>query len=88
MKIIRYQLMTKVNSGTEDFPENVQQINDCEIRCDESDLERNIELAKSESYNGKYFVEDFDCGGGGQTQEKRIAELEEALELLLSGVTE
>lgn len=52
--------------------------------------EANEEIAKKEAYNGEYTIED-----DGQpepaaepTQEERIAELEEALELLLSGVTE
>lgn len=52
--------------------------------------EANLEIAKKESYNGEYTVED-----DGQpepvvepTAEQRITELEEALELLLSGVTE
>lgn len=50
--------------------------------------EENEDIAKREAYNGAYSVED-----DGQpeaeakpTQEDRIAELEEALELLLSGV--
>lgn len=49
-----------------------------------------LEIAKKEAYQGKYTVED-----DGQsepvkepTAEERIAELEEALALLLSGVTE
>ena len=52
--------------------------------------EANLEIAKKESYNGEYTVED-----DGQpepvvepTAEQRITELEEALELLLSGVAE
>ena len=52
--------------------------------------EENEGIAKREAYNGEYSVED-----DGQpeaeaepTQEDRIAELEEAMELLLSGVTE
>lgn len=52
--------------------------------------ETNEEIAKKEAYNGEYTIED-----DGQpepavqpTQEERIAELEAALELLLSGVTE
>lgn len=52
--------------------------------------EINEEIAKAEADNGKYTIED-----DGQpepeappTDAERIAELEEALELLLSGVTE
>lgn len=52
--------------------------------------EINEEIAKAEADNGKYTIED-----DGQpepeaepTDAERIAELEEALDLLLSGVTE
>ena len=52
--------------------------------------EANLEIAQKEAYNGAYTIED-----DGQpepvvepTAEQRITELEEALELLLSGVTE
>lgn len=52
--------------------------------------EANEETAKRESHNGEYTIED-----DGQfeleaqpTESERITELEEALELLLSGVTE
>ena len=52
--------------------------------------EINEETAKREAYNGEYTIED-----DGQPEpeitpshEERITELEEALELLLSGVTE
>ena len=52
--------------------------------------EENIAIAEDEAYNGEYFIED-----DGQpepeakpTEAERIAQLEEALALLLSGVTE
>ena len=51
--------------------------------------EENETIARKEAYNGAYRIED-----DGQpeqdvlTQEQRIAELEEALDMLLSGVTE
>lgn len=52
--------------------------------------ESNEEIAKKEAYNGEYTIED-----DGQpepeaphTDAARIAELEEALDMLLSGVTE
>lgn len=53
--------------------------------------EANEEIAKREAYNGEYTIEDDgqpEPETNAQTQEERIAELEEALELLLSGVTE
>ena len=49
--------------------------------------EANEEIVKAEAYNGEYTIED-DEQEEPQTAEQRIAELEEALELLLSGVTE
>lgn len=56
----------------------------------ENPTETDIAQAEAVAYNGEYTIED-----DGQpepvvkpTQEERIAELEEALELLLSGVTE
>ena len=52
--------------------------------------ESNEEIARAEAYNGEYTIED-----DGQpepevslTQEQRIAQLEEALDMLLMGVTE
>ena len=52
--------------------------------------EANEEIAKKEAYNGEYTIEDDGQPEPvpQQTQEERIAELEEALEMLLSGVTE
>ena len=49
--------------------------------------EANEEIAKAEAYNGEYTIEE-DGQEEQQTPEQRIAELEEALALLLSGVTE
>ena len=49
----------------------------------------NEEIAKADAYNGVYEI--FDDGEPeieALTPEQRIAELEEALELLLTGVTE
>ena len=49
--------------------------------------EINEELAKKEAYRGAYTIED-DGPEAIPTDADRIAELEEALALLLSGVTE
>lgn len=49
--------------------------------------EINEEIAKREADNGEYTIEE-DGTFKVQTAEERIAELEEALALLLSGVTE
>lgn len=52
--------------------------------------EANVEIAKSEAYNGEYEI--YDDGQPEPEQPmsdaERIAQLEEALELLLNGVTE
>ena len=51
--------------------------------------ETNEAIAKKEADNGEYVIEDDGVEEVAEpTQEERIAELEEALALLLSGVTE
>ena len=51
--------------------------------------EVNEEIAKQEANNGEYNIEDDGQEEStGRTPEERIAELEEALELLLSEATE
>lgn len=52
--------------------------------------EANEEIAKREAHNGEYTIEDDGQPEPEvqQTAEERIAELEEALAMLLSGVTE
>lgn len=87
MKRINYTfLAAEINHGTEEEP-NVEQI------FREKSMtwsEANEEIAKREAYNGEYTIEDDGQPEpeAPQTQEERIAELEEALALLLSGVTE
>lgn len=58
MKIIKYQLMTEVNHGTEENPDIVQTFNPCEIKCSDDVFEENIAIAKAEAYNGEYTIED------------------------------
>jgi hypothetical protein len=52
--------------------------------------EANEVIANGEAYGGEYTVEEDDRPEPGEsiTSEERIAQLEAALELLLSGVTE
>ena len=50
--------------------------------------EANEEIAKREAYNGEYAIEEVDEPEAEPTEAERIAELEEALAMLLSGVTE
>ena len=86
MKIIKYNLCTKVNHGTEEEPQIEEILSPVTIGWNEA----NEEIAKREAYNGEYTIEDDGKPETvpQQTQEERIAELEAALEMLLSGVTE
>ena len=86
MKILKYNLCTRVNHGTEEEPKIEEIMSPVTMGWSET----NEEVAKREAYSGEYTIED-----DGQpepvvepTAEQRITELEEALELLLSGVTE
>ena len=87
MKVISYQFLSaKINHGTEETPAMEQVFIDKSIPWNEI----NEEIAKREAWNGEYAIED---DGQPELDEKptdaeRIAELEEALALLLSGVTE
>ena len=58
MKIIKYQLMTEVNHGTEEEPNIVQTFNACEIRCADDVFESNYSIAEKEAYNGEITVEE------------------------------
>lgn len=66
-----------------DTVENVE----CLIGVEKPYSKANEEIAKAEAYNGEYTIED-DGVEEQPAPEQRIAELEEALALLLSGVTE
>ena len=54
MKIIKYQLCTEVNRGTEDKPDIQQVFSSVTLGWSES----NEKIAKAEAYNGEYTVED------------------------------
>lgn len=87
MKLIKYQLMREYNHGTEEKPNIVQTFNNKEILCKDEAFEANLAIAKAEAYNGEVTVEEVEDDEAEQTAEERIAELEEALALLLSGET-
>ena len=74
MKIIKYQLMTEINHGTEEEPNIVQTFNDVEIRCSEESFEANYAIAQSEAY-GKINVEDIP-----ESPAEQIAKLKAQLE--------
>lgn len=93
MKLIRYNLCTRVNCGTEEKPSWNSVLYPVSMPWSES----NEEIAKAEAYNGEYTIED---DGQGEpeapaTLENRVSDLEtdtadlaEALDMILSGVTE
>ena len=54
MKIIKYQIVTEVNIGTEENPNIMQTFNDKKIMWSEE----NEEIAKREAYYGEYTIED------------------------------
>lgn len=86
MKIIKYKFLScEVNHGTEE--PNIEQIF---LEKSMGWSEANEEIAKREAWSGEYTIED-----DGQpepvaqrTDTERIVELEEALDMLLSGVTQ
>lgn len=54
MKVIKYQLCTEVNHGTEDKPDIQQVFSAVALGWSEA----NEKIAKAEAYNGEYTVED------------------------------
>lgn len=85
-KIIKYNLCTRVNHGTEEEPQIEEILSAVTMGWSEA----NEAIAAKEAHNGEYTVDDDGQEETEQqpTQEQRIAELEAALEMLLSGVTE
>ena len=54
MKILKYNLCTKVNHGTEEEPQIEEILSPVTIGWNET----NEEIAKREAYNGEYTIED------------------------------
>lgn len=91
MKIIKYLIEAKVNIGTYEEPIFEDVLTPTEIHCTADNLSANLEIARAESYNGvePEVIDDGQPEPEVQpTEAERIAELEEALEMMLSGVTE
>lgn len=86
MKIIKYKFLSaEVNHGTEENPNIKNVFVDKFMSWNKA----NEEIAKREAYNGEYTIEDDGVEETIEsTPEERIAELEEALDMLLNGVTE
>lgn len=68
MKIIKYQLCTEVNHGTEKQPNIEQVFSEVSLGWSEA----NEEIAKSEAYNGEYTIEDDGKPEPAPTQLDRI----------------
>ena len=86
MKTIKYNLYARVNRGTEDSPQWEDVLYPVMMGWNAE----NESIAKAEAHNGEYTIEEDGVTepSAEPTPEERIAELEEALALLLSGVTE
>ena len=86
MKILKYNLFTIINHGTEEEPKIIEILSPVTMGWNEA----NEEIAKREAYNGEYEI--YDDGQPEperkKTDAERIKELEEALALLLEGATE
>lgn len=86
-KVISYKFLScEVNHGTEEEPNIEQIILEKSMHWNKA----NEEIAKKEAYKGEYTIVD---DGKPEpevqpTDAERIAELEEALDMLLNGVTE
>lgn len=68
MKVIKYQLCTEVNHGTEDEPDIQQVFSAVTLGWSEA----NEKIAKKEAYNGEYTVEDDGEPESAPTQIDRI----------------
>lgn len=66
MKIIRYKFLSE------------EILIDKELRCPESSLEANVEVAKSEAYNGEYTIED-----DGQPEPETEVSTDDVLDAML-----
>ena len=84
MKILKYNLCTRVNYGTEEEPIYEDVLSAVEMGWSEA----SEAIAAAEAYNGEYTIEDDGAPEPEPTEAEKIAQLEAALELIISGVTE
>lgn len=82
MKIIKYQLATEINHGTEEEPRIELSLAAVTLGWSEA----NEELARREAYNGEYTVEDDGAPAPAPTTEDRLAKLDEENTLLKAQV--
>lgn len=78
MKILKYNLCTRVNHGTEEKPQIEEILSPVTMGWNEA----NEEIAKKEAYNGEYTIED-----DGQPDPEAVETTDDVLNALL-GVTE
>ena len=85
-KMIYYKFLSaEINHGTEEEPNIEQIILDKALPYSEA----NEAIAKREAHNGEYSIEDDGIDPAEElTEAERIAALEEALDMILNGVTE
>ena len=91
MKIIKYKFLScEINHGTEENPNIEQILLDKAMYCKtQAEFDDNYPIAEKEAAEGTIEVSgEFEPVSDELTDAERIAQLEEALELLLSGVTE
>lgn len=74
MKILKYNLCTKVNHGTEEEPQIEEILSEVIMGWNEA----NEEIAMREAYNGEYTIED-----DGQTEPEVQASADDILNALL-----
>lgn len=88
MKVIKYHILIEINLGTQDEPKIEQML--LTVRAKYSD--RNMEIAKTEAYNCEITIEDDGQPEPGPTEADQlrtdVAELKEALNMIITGVTE
>lgn len=74
MKILKYNLCTIINHGTEEEPKIEEILSPVTMGWNEV----NEEIAKKEAYNGEYTIED-----DGQPEPEPEVSLEDAMDVLL-----
>lgn len=88
MKLIKYTERREVNLGSEENPNIVEQFYDISVEFSE----KNEEAAKTAAYNGEITIEEDGKPEPKPTQAEQLRadvdELREALNMILTGVTE
>lgn len=93
MKTIKYKIVAgEINHGTEEEPNIERILQDKEIICNtKAQYEANLPIAEMEAIPGTLDTDpdgEFEPVSDELTDKERIAQLEEALEMILSGAVE